>query len=227
MWEGLLNGIRQMGVFMICAQALIYFKPKGSYEKYLKLLVSAMILVQLLSPVAALLSGKEGQSLEERIGYYSNSFEQGLGEAALLEYQMEQIRQQLLTTQIRAQMEAWDWQPMQQDNQTAGQDSQTAGQDNQTAGQNNQTAEQNSQTVGQDSQTAGQGSRTTGQDNQTAGQNNQTVGQNSREEAGEIRIQIAPVTIGVPQDGQQDMGQREDEHGREDQERDGEMAEEG
>ncbi len=220
MWEGLLNGIRQMGVFMICAQALIYFKPKGSYEKYLKLLVSAMILVQLLSPVAALLSGKEGQSLEERIGYYSNSFEQGLGEAALLEYQMEQIRQQLLTTQIRAQMEAWDWQPMQQDNQTAGQDSQTAGQDNQTAGQNNQTAEQNSQT-------AGQGSRTTGQDNQTAGQNNQTVGQNSREEAGEIRIQIAPVTIGVPQDGQQDMGQREDEHGREDQERDGEMAEEG
>ena len=213
MWEGLLNGIRQMGVFMICAQALIYFKPKGSYEKYLKLLVSAMILVQLLSPVAALLSGKEGQSLEERIGYYSNSFEQGLGEAALLEYQMEQIRQQLLTTQIRAQMEAWDWQPMQQDNQTAGQDSQTAGQDNQTAGQ--------------DSQTAGQGSRTTGQDNQTAGQNNQTVGQNSREEAGEIRIQIAPVTIGVPQDGQQDMGQREDEHGREDQERDGEMAEEG
>ena len=199
MWEGLLNGIRQMGVFMICAQALIYFKPKGSYEKYLKLLVSAMILVQLLSPVAALLSGKEGQSLEERIGYYSNSFEQGLGEAALLEYQMEQIRQQLLTTQIRAQMEAWDWQPMQQDNQTAG----------------------------QDSQTAGQGSRTTGQDNQTAGQNSQTAEQNSWEEAGEIRIQIAPVTIGVPQDGQQDMGQREDEHGREDQERDGEMAEEG
>ena len=107
MWEGLLNSIRQMGVFMICAQALIYFKPKGSYEKYLKLLVSAMILVQLLSPVAALLSGKEGQSLEERIGFYSNSFEQGMGEAALEEYRVEQIRQQLLTTQIRAQMRRW------------------------------------------------------------------------------------------------------------------------
>lgn len=199
MWEGLLNGIRQMGVFMICAQALIYFKPKGSYEKYLKLLVSAMILVQLLSPVAALLSGKEGQSLEERIGYYSNSFEQGLGEAALLEYQMEQIRQQLLTTQIRAQMEAWDWQPMQQDNQTAEQDSQTMGQESQTAEQ----------------------------DSQMAGQESQMTGQDSQEAAGEIRIQIDPVTIGVPQDGQQDMGQREDEHGREDQERDGEMAEEG
>ena len=65
MWEGLLNSIRQMGVFMICAQALLYFKPKGSYEKSMKLLVSAMILVQLLSPVAALLAGKGGASLEE------------------------------------------------------------------------------------------------------------------------------------------------------------------
>lgn len=105
MWEGLLNSIRQMGVFMICAQALLYFKPKGSYEKYMKLLVSAMILVQLLSPVAALLAGKGGASLEERIAYYTNSFEQGMGEGALEEYRMEQIRQHLLTSQISAQME--------------------------------------------------------------------------------------------------------------------------
>lgn len=105
MWEGLLNSIRQMGVFMICAQALLYFKPKGSYEKYMKLLVSAMILVQLLSPVAALLAGKGGASLEERIAYYTNSFEQGMGEGALEEYRMEQIRQHLLTSQISVQME--------------------------------------------------------------------------------------------------------------------------
>lgn len=161
MWEGLLNSIRQMGVFMICAQALIYFKPKGSYEKYLKLLVGAMILVQLLSPVAALLSDKEGQSLEERIKFYSNSFEQGMGEAMFQEYRVEQIRQQLLTTQIRAQMEAWDWQSQQQG------------------------------------------------DNQAGAVN----GQDIREESGEIHIQIAPVIIGDPQSGQQDMGQMEDEHG--------------
>lgn len=123
MWEGLLNSIRQMGVFMICAQALIYFKPKGSYEKYLKLLVSAMILVQLLSPVAALLSGKGGQSLEERIVYYTNSFEQGMGAGALEEYRMEQIRQHLLTSQISAQLEEWDWQSRQEESLSAEADS--------------------------------------------------------------------------------------------------------
>ena len=173
MWEGLLNSIRQMGVFMICAQALIYFKPKGSYEKYLKLLVSAMILVQLLSPVAALLAGKEGQSLEERISFYGSFFEQGMGEAALQEYRIEQIRQQLLTTQIGEQMETWDWQP--------------------------QLQQEDSQTMEQD----------------------------VREETGEIRIQIDPVTIGPDQGVQQDMGQREDGHGGEDQGWNGEMAEEG
>ncbi len=107
MLDALLGSIRQMSIFMICAQALIYFKPKGSYEKYLKLLVGAMILVQLFGPVQALLSGG-GQSLEERIAFYSSSFEQGFGEAALEEYRMEQIRRQLLTSQIGAQMESWN-----------------------------------------------------------------------------------------------------------------------
>ena len=107
MLDALLGSIQQMSIFMICAQALIYFKPKGSYEKYLKLLVGAMVLVQLFGPVQALLSGG-GQSLEERIAFYSSSFEQGLGEAALEEYRMEQIRRQLLTSQIGAQTESWN-----------------------------------------------------------------------------------------------------------------------
>lgn len=149
MWEGLLNSIRQMGVFMICAQALLYFKPKGSYEKYMKLLVSAMILVQLLSPVAALLAGKGGASLEERIAYYTNSFEQGMGEGALEEYRMEQIRQHLLTSQISVQMEGLS----------------------------------------------------TETDSTRAGQTETAPGQESGEEA-EIRIQIDPVTIGMPREGQ-------------------------
>lgn len=100
MLDGLLSSIRQIGVFMICAQALIHFKPKSSYEKYLKLLVSAMILVQFLSPIAALFIGEEGQGLEERIAAYSNSYEQGLGEAALEEYRIEQLRRQLLAAHL-------------------------------------------------------------------------------------------------------------------------------
>ncbi len=71
-------GIRQMGIFVICAQALIHFRPKESYEKYMKLLVSVMILAQLFTPVARLL-GREGSlSLEDRIRWYEEQLGEGL-----------------------------------------------------------------------------------------------------------------------------------------------------
>lgn len=56
------KGICQIGVFMICAQTFVHFCPKGAYEKYLKMLVSIMILVQILSPLSAILGGK-GQDI--------------------------------------------------------------------------------------------------------------------------------------------------------------------
>lgn len=48
MQSSFVKAICQVGTFMICAQAIVHFRPKASYEKYLKMLVSAMILIQLL-----------------------------------------------------------------------------------------------------------------------------------------------------------------------------------
>lgn len=58
------KGICQIGIFMICAQTFVHFCPNGSYEKYLKMLVSIMVLVQILSPLGAILGGR-GQELKE------------------------------------------------------------------------------------------------------------------------------------------------------------------
>ena len=46
MLNGWLENIKSIGVFLICAQMLIHFRPSGAYVKYLRLLVSIMILVQ-------------------------------------------------------------------------------------------------------------------------------------------------------------------------------------
>ena len=48
MW---LNEIRSMGIFLICAQMLIHFRPKSSYVKYLRLLVSLILLAQFIEPI--------------------------------------------------------------------------------------------------------------------------------------------------------------------------------
>ncbi len=53
----MLEKIGVMGIFIICAQAVIHFSPGNSYNKYLKLLLSIMVLVQLLQPVISVLFG--------------------------------------------------------------------------------------------------------------------------------------------------------------------------
>lgn len=43
---------------MVCAKTILHFKPQQKYDKYLKLLVGIMVMVQLISPVIAFLDGK-------------------------------------------------------------------------------------------------------------------------------------------------------------------------
>lgn len=57
MGEELLNVIRRVGIFIICAQTVVHFKPNHSYEKYLKLLVSIMVMVQIVFPLLQMFGG--------------------------------------------------------------------------------------------------------------------------------------------------------------------------
>ncbi len=46
----MLKELGQIAVFIICAQTLLHFRAKESYEKYIKLLISMMVLLLLLKP---------------------------------------------------------------------------------------------------------------------------------------------------------------------------------
>ncbi len=61
MAEQLFETLRRLGIFMICAQTIVHFRPKEADEKYIRLLVSIMILIQLLIPVGSVvLEGEQG-----------------------------------------------------------------------------------------------------------------------------------------------------------------------
>ena len=62
-----LEAIKNMSIFLICAQVLIHLKPKGAYEKYLRLLISVMLLVQLLEPVGRLVGILHPGELAEQV----------------------------------------------------------------------------------------------------------------------------------------------------------------
>lgn len=74
--------ICRVGIFMICAQAVIHFRPDQSYEKYLKLLVSVMILVQIFQPVGRFFLTGDGQELSDRIAWFQEQMEQEMEQAA-------------------------------------------------------------------------------------------------------------------------------------------------
>ena len=51
--------LKQVGIFMVCSQTILHFKPQQKYDKYLKLLVGIMVIAQLMSPVLKVFSGEK------------------------------------------------------------------------------------------------------------------------------------------------------------------------
>lgn len=76
----LIDIIGGIGIFIICAQMLIHFRPKASYDKYLKMLVSAMILLQLFVPVSKLFVGKGEDTLDRRVEWFEEELARGMEE---------------------------------------------------------------------------------------------------------------------------------------------------
>lgn len=78
----LINIICRTGIFIICAQMLIHFRPKASYDKYLKMLVSAMILLQLFLPISELFAGKGEKTMAKQVEWFEAELANGMEDAA-------------------------------------------------------------------------------------------------------------------------------------------------
>lgn len=75
------NAVCRVGIFMICAQTIVHFRPNGSYEKYIKLLVSVMILIQILKPMMGLFGGSSATEFETRIAWFDEQLQEGIYKA--------------------------------------------------------------------------------------------------------------------------------------------------
>lgn len=74
--------VGQAGIFLICAQTIVHFRPKESYEKYLKLLLSVMLLIQLLQPVLTLLGDGESPGIEAQVSEFTGELQSVLTRAS-------------------------------------------------------------------------------------------------------------------------------------------------
>lgn len=73
--------ICRMGIFMVCARSVLHFRAKASYEKYLKMLVGMMLLVQLFLPIGRLFLGGSAEVFEKRVKEFEKTLDFGLQQA--------------------------------------------------------------------------------------------------------------------------------------------------
>lgn len=75
-------GIAQIATFMICAQAIAHFRPKESYAKYLRMLLSLMILVQIFQPFCSLFFGVSSRELTMAVEEFQEKMDESMEKAA-------------------------------------------------------------------------------------------------------------------------------------------------
>ena len=105
---------------MICAQAIVQFRPHESYEKYLKLLVSVMILIQLFLPIRNLLAGTDGMDADALLDSFRRSLEQEMEDARRQVEEADALLEQMTLEEVRRRMEEQTAAAQEESGQEAG-----------------------------------------------------------------------------------------------------------
>lgn len=97
--------ICKIGIFMICAQAVVHFRPQEAYEKYLKLLVSAMVLIQLFIPVSRILFHGDSEELAMKSQAFLEGLEAQISAAESKAFEQDALLEQMTLEEVRRRVE--------------------------------------------------------------------------------------------------------------------------
>lgn len=104
MGESWFEVIKQVGIFMICAQMLLHFKASENYGKYIRLLMSMMVLILLAVPLSGLLRGRTGENLAQGLTRYETLLTEQRGEINASCIQAEQLLEELTLEEIKTRI---------------------------------------------------------------------------------------------------------------------------
>lgn len=103
--EKLFEAICRVGIFMICAQAILHFCPKSAYEKYLKLLVGVSVLLQLFLPVCRLLPGSGLKETAKGLEEFRTQLMSGMEQTQEELLQADALLEKMTLEEVRKRME--------------------------------------------------------------------------------------------------------------------------
>lgn len=100
----MLTVVKQVGVFMICAQMILHFKPAESYGKYIRLLMSIMVLVQLFIPVVEIFGEKGKMAFQGKIAFYDEMIAQNMEEIKITNVTAEKLLEEMTLEEIETRI---------------------------------------------------------------------------------------------------------------------------
>ena len=156
--EALFQAICKIGIFVICARTIVHFRARETYEKYLRLLVGIMVLIQLFWPVGTLLLGSGGQKGAEALTRLGRELEEGMRQAQEEAAAADALLEQMTLEEVNRRMEA----QREGEKQEAGGNAQDAGSGMQEAGGNAQDAGSGMQEKEWNAQNREEGTQETG-----------------------------------------------------------------
>ncbi len=185
--EALFQAICKIGIFVICARTIVHFRARETYEKYLRLLVGIMVLIQLFWPVGTLLLGSGGQKGAEALTRLGRELEEGMRQAQEEAAAADALLEQMTLEEVNRRMEA----QREGEKQEAGGNAQDAGSGMQEKEWNAQNREEGTQETGGNAQSPDGGEQEPERNAQIPGGEAQDQG--SAAASNEIIIEIAPV----------------------------------
>lgn len=108
MGDSIIQIIKRVGIFMVCAQMLLHFKPSESYGKYIRLLMSVMILAQLIAPVMEFFGRKSDISFEEQILFYDEVLHQSMEEADRTGAEAQALLEKMTLEEVKSRINNQD-----------------------------------------------------------------------------------------------------------------------
>lgn len=95
---------KQTGIFIVCAQMILHFKAAECYEKYIRLLISIMVLAQVIVAVSAVFGKEGGIFFDGRVAYYQRLLAESMEEADM--EKMEAILERMTMAEVQARVDA-------------------------------------------------------------------------------------------------------------------------
>ena len=98
----MLTVIREVGIFIVIAQAILFFVPGESYVKYVKVIVGIIMIVKIAQPVLSLVTDGEWENIveqavlnSERYGFGTQKIEIPDGSSGIYAEIEEELRRKL------------------------------------------------------------------------------------------------------------------------------------